>query len=204
MQHRVDRLRAALAEQDLPAVLVGAPSNRRYLSGFSGSYGWLVVANTDAFILTDSRYRLQSANESPDFSLSEIVNPGRAMPDLVKEICGELGINRLGFEASHMSVAEHSRVAAALGDAAELVPTEGLVEGLRAIKDAVELAALRQAIAITDEVFEAVAPQLLPRSHRVGSRLDDRKGHARARSSASFSIIVGRHFNAARPSSSPW
>ncbi len=203
MHQRVDRLRAALAEQDLPAVLVGAPSNRRYLSGFSGSYGWLVVANTDAFILTDSRYRLQSANESPDFSLREIVNPGRAMPDLVKEICGELGINRLGFEASHMSVAEHSRAAAAPGDAAELSPQRDYREDC-AIKDAVELAALRQAIAITDEVFEAVAPQLRPDHTESEAAWMIEKAMRERGAQQRLLHIVGASTNAARPSSSPW
>jgi Xaa-Pro aminopeptidase len=204
MQQRVDRLRAALAELGLPALLVGAPSNRRYLSGFSGSYGWLVVTSSASFILTDSRYRLQSANESPDFNLCEIVNPGRAMPDLVKEICGELGIDRLGFEASHMSVAEHSRVAAALGDAVELVPTEGLIEGLRALKDAAEVATLRRAIAITDEVFEAVAPRLRPdHTESEAAWMIEKEMRERGAGSASFSIIVGAGLNAAHPHHHP-
>ncbi len=115
MQHKWIVCALRSPNRTCQAVLVGAPSNRRCSGGFSRKLR-LVVANTDAFILTDSRYRLQSAWSTS--ATSGIVNPGRAMPDLVKEICGELGINRLGFEASHMSVAEHSRVAAALAAAA--------------------------------------------------------------------------------------
>lgn len=204
MQQRINRLRAALAEKGLPALLVGAPSNRRYVSGFSGSYGWLVVTDKQAFILTDSRYRLQSAQEAPGLTLREIVSPGKAMPVLVKEIAAELGLSVLGFEAAHMSVAEHSRVAAALGSGVEMVPTESLVEGLREIKDAAELAALRKAIAITDEVIEAVTPQLRPdHTELEAAWMIEKAMRERGASAPSFSIIVAAGPNAAQPHHHP-
>jgi Xaa-Pro aminopeptidase len=55
MESRLQRLRAALAERGLPALLVSAPANRRYLSGSTASHGWLLVTPAEAFISTDSR-----------------------------------------------------------------------------------------------------------------------------------------------------
>ena len=204
MQHRIERLAAAMAEKELPALLVGAPTNRRYLSGFTGSYGWLVVTPRETFILTDSRYRIQAAIESPGLTLREVVNPGKTMPDLVKEIVTDLGIDRLAIEAAHMTVAEHSLLAATLGDTAELAPSEGLVENLRQIKDEAELALLRKAIAITDEVIEAVAPRLRPEFTELQTAwMIEQTLREHGAEGPSFSIIVAAGPNAAQPHHRP-
>ena len=204
MQHRVERLRALLAEKGLPALLASAPSNRRYLSGFTGSYGWLVVTLTEAFILTDSRYRLQAAQESPGFTLREVVNPGKAMPDVVKQIAADMGLKRLAFEAAHLTVAEHGRLAATLGGAVELAPTEGLVEQLREIKDEAEMALLRRAMAITDEVFEEITPRLRPdHTELEAAWMIEQAMRQRGADGPSFAIIVAAGSNAAHPHHRP-
>jgi Xaa-Pro aminopeptidase len=204
MNDRVERLRAALAETELRAVLIGAPANRRYISGFSGSYGWLVVTPVDSFILTDSRYRVQAARESPGFALREIVNPSKTMPEALAALAAELGLTTLGFEAGHTSVAEHGRLSAALGGTVELAPTEGLVEGLRQVKDESELALLRQAIAITDAAIEDVAPRLRPeQTERQAAWLLEQAMRERGAEAAAFPIIVAAGPNAALPHHRP-
>ncbi|GAB4429426.1 MAG: aminopeptidase P family protein [Chloroflexi bacterium OHK40] len=162
MHDRLVRLRAAMAERGLSAILVSAPVNRRYLSGFTGSYGALLITPDAALILTDGRYRLQAALEAPAFALREVVNPGRPMPAVLAEATRELGLATLAFEAEHTSVAEHGRLSDALGGGVALLPADGLVEGLREQKDEAELVALQRAIAITDQALATVLPQLTP------------------------------------------
>jgi Xaa-Pro aminopeptidase len=204
MSERVSRLRAALAERGLPALLVSAPANRRYLSGFSGSNGALLITADAALLFTDGRYLIQAGRESPGFALREIVSPGRPLADLLAEAAGELGLARIGFEAAHMSVAEHRGLAKALDEVAALEPAEGLVEALRELKDAEELATLRRAIAITDAAIVAVVPQLRPaHSERQAAWMLEvamREGGADA---LSFAIIVAAGPNSARPHARP-
>jgi Xaa-Pro aminopeptidase len=204
MQHRVERLRAVLAEEDLPGLFVSAPANRRYLSGFTASYGWLLVTPTDAFILTDGRYQIQAGRESPGFDVREIVNPGKTMPEVLAGLTTELGLKRLAFEAAHTTVAEHGRIVAALGAAIELTPTEGLVEKLRQTKDEPEIALMRKAIAITDAAMDEVAPRLRPEyTERQTVWLLEQALRERGADAASFPIIVAAGPNAALPHHRP-
>jgi Xaa-Pro aminopeptidase len=200
MDHRLARLRAALDEAGLPALLVSAPANRRYLSGFTGSYGWLLVAPEAALLFTDSRYTLRAAAEAPGFQVSELANPGRPLATALAEAARERDLPRIAFEAAHTSVADHANLAASLGDAVELLPCEGVVEGLRQVKDAAELAALRRAVAITDAAITAVMPQLRPEhSERQAAwmlELAMREGGA---DEIGFPIIVAAGPNAAMP-----
>ena len=87
---------------------------------------------------------------------------------------------------------------AALGDAVELVPTEGLVEGLRAAKDDEELAVLRRAIAITDEAMEGVVSRLRPEhTERQTAWMLEQELRERGAEGVSFPIIVAAGPNAA-------
>lgn len=204
MDHRLARLRAAMAAANLPALLVSAPANRRYVSGFNGSYGALLVTPQAALILTDSRYLIQAGRQAPGFALREVVNPGRPLPQVVAEAAAELGLDGLAFEAAHTSVADHGRLAAALGNSVELVPAEGVVEALREIKDADEIATLRRAAAITDAALAAVLPRLRPEQteREVAWMLEVAMREAGA-DGVSFEIIVAAGPNAALPHHRP-
>jgi Xaa-Pro aminopeptidase len=200
MEQRLARLRAALADAGLPALLVSAPPNRRYLSGFTGSYGWLLVTPSAALIFTDGRYAIRSRQEAPDYRLSLLSNPGRTLSDALVEAVAELGLTALAFEAAHTSVAEHNQLSKALGGVVELLPCEGLVERLRQMKDLAELAVLRRAIAITDAAIEAVVPQLRPEhTERQAAWMLEVAMRERGADELSFPIIVAAGANAAMP-----
>lgn len=200
---RLSRLRAALAERGLPALLVGGPANRRYISGFSGSYGALLVTADAALLFTDSRYIIQAARESPGFALRQIINPGRPLPELLAEVAGELELRRIGFEAAHTSMAEYHALAEAL-DGPILEPTEGLVEQLREVKDAAEIATLRRAIAITDAAITAVIAELRPEmSERQAAWMLEVAMRERGADALSFPIIVAAGPNSAQPHARP-
>ncbi|NNJ08994.1 aminopeptidase P family protein [Chloroflexales bacterium ZM16-3] len=206
MSHnRLTRLRAALGERGLPALLVSSPANRRYISGFSGSNGALLITADAALLFTDGRYVIQAGRESPDFELREIVNPDHPMADLLTEAATELGLRQVAFEAAHVSVAQHYEFARALFDTpVELEPAEGVVEALREVKDAEELATLRKAIAITDEAITAVIPQLRPEmTERQAAWMLEVAMRERGADGLSFPIIVAAGPNSALPHARP-
>lgn len=144
---RRDALRALLAEAgEVDALLVTDLVNVRYLTGFTGSNASLLVGvdGRDAFC-TDGRYTIQAAAEVPD--LPAVIN--RAGPAALVAGLADRGVRRLGFESDAVTVEGH----AALADAAAPVPLHrvpGLVQRLREVKDADEVAALREACAVAD------------------------------------------------------
>ena len=196
MSPRLDALRAALQEHSLDGILITAPENRRYLSGFTGSAGSLLVTQDDAVLATDFRYTEQAATQAPDYRVVRIAAAGW-LPPLVKE----MGVRKLGFESTHVTVAAHTALVKSLADAGngvELTATTELVEPQRAIKDADELALITRAVEISDRAFEQVAPtiQVGDTEQSVAWRLEMamREGGAEA---LAFDIIVAAGPNGA-------
>ena len=72
MKSRIDRLREVLKQENVDAILISSPENRRYLSGFSGSAGYLVISAEDAILATDFRYIEQAGRQSPEFEIAAI------------------------------------------------------------------------------------------------------------------------------------
>ena len=100
---RIQRLRQRLDEEGLDGILVSSAENRRYLSGFTGSAGHLLISAADAVLATDFRYVEQAANQSPDFRVERI---GRG-PWFVG-LAQEMGARRVGFESDDLTVSSHS------------------------------------------------------------------------------------------------
>ena len=204
MQHRIARLRAAMAEQQVTALLVGSAANRRYLSGFNGSYGWLLITPDSALLFTDVRYTIQAARQAPNFTLRQVSNPDRPLPTLLAESAAELGLSAISCEAAHLSLAAYQQLRQGLGEGVELKPSEGLVETLRETKDASEIASLRHAIALTDRALAAVIEQLTPQTteREVAWMLEVAMRTAGAEA-VSFPIIVAAGPNSALPHAQP-
>lgn len=156
--------RARLQELGVDALLVTKPENVRYLSGFSGSNGQLILGAQDVF-LTDPRYEEQSSHECADLrreiyttSAKQIGEAGGMFGKLAAML-SELGIARLGVEAGFMTLAM-ARQIRNVAAATELVETDGEVEMLRRVKDAAEVADLRTACSFGDIALDALLPQL--------------------------------------------
>jgi len=155
---RLARLRAKLREIGADTLLVSQPESRAYLSGFTGSSGWLLIDPDRALIATDFRYYEQVALESPAYELSRVVTTfAAALPDMVQQ----LGAHRLAFEADHATFSDVQDWSRAVPDV-EWVATKGIVMELRAVKDAGEVATLRAAIALADEAIAAGLAQARP------------------------------------------
>ncbi len=155
------RLRDRLAERDVDALLVTHLPNVRYLTGFGGSYGLTVVAagsDGDGAFVTDGRYDEASSRQVAGLR-RWISTDGPERP--LAEACRALGVTRLGFEPSHVTVAMHGRLGEALGpEGVELVGVDGEVEHLRWTKDADEMALLAAAQEAADVAFERVLEML--------------------------------------------
>ena len=202
MQQRIERVRGTLEEQQLDALLVEGAAGRRYLSGFTGSAGWLLISRERAILFSDSRYTIRARREAPAFEFVQVSDLA-PLPAQLAEQVRALGLRRIGFEAEHATVASFGRLERALADAGaavEWVPTEGLVRKLRQIKDAAEIATLRRAIQITDDAFAAVRPRLRPamRERDVAWELE-KAMRERGADGLAFSIIVAAGPNGAQP-----
>ncbi len=166
---RLARLREKLDKHNLDALFVSSPENaspvnRRYLSGFTGTSGYLLVTKDDAIIATDFRYYEQAEGQAAGFRLHKSVG---AMDKWLPSMIEGLGGKRLAFESSHVSYQLYRVVRKVVQDLPEasrpkLVATTNLVEGLRVIKDADEIAAIQAAIDLGDEAFAHVAERVEP------------------------------------------
>lgn len=154
---RLERLREQLCQENLEAVLVTEPKNRRYLSGFSGSAGQLLITREEQFLFTDFRYQEQAAQEAPLFQL--YLQHTAPWADLVR-LVADNQVQRLGFEGKHCTVAAYRELKALLPGHCQLLDTS--LEKLRFVKDAGELAAITAAVRIADEAFAHILTVLRP------------------------------------------
>ena len=155
---RLNLLRAELPVAGADAILISQPENRHYLSGFTGSSGWLLITGEHAFIATDFRYYEQASLECPGFELVKITTRfTEALPALLVTA----GVRRLAFEADHATFGDAQEWAEAAPET-EWAPTKGVVMKLRAVKDASELATMRDAIALADDALAAGLAQARP------------------------------------------
>ena len=196
---RLDNLRAAIEEKGVDGLLISDADNRRYLSGFVGSAGYLFVTRDGAVLATDFRYTEQAAEQAPDFRVERI----SAKLDWLTDLCAEFGVKKLGFEADDITVSQFERFKQAFSDKgaeATLESTTGLTLELRAIKDQHEIDLLARAIEISDEAFDEVSEEISPgMTEAEVSECVEQAVKGRGAESISFETIVAAGPNAARP-----
>ena len=163
MKERVERLVAQFKEKELDGVLISAPENRRYLSGFSGSAGFLFITKANAILVTDSRYTEQATNQSPHFDVRQVRGGWGWLIDELKAS----GVKKIGFESQALTVSSYNNLIEAIkGDSAlgdvSMVPAPGLAENQRIIKDQEELSMLQLAIDAADRAMDQVCPTITP------------------------------------------
>lgn len=153
-RQRLEQVRYKLAEQKLPALIVFSRANVRYLTGFSGSAGVLVVGQDGwAWLVTDGRYKLQSKEQTKGTGVKIAI--ARMTDKVLANILNRTKVKRVGFEGRYCTVAFLDRVKSELkGSKIRLESLAGIVEDLRAVKDEGELAFIRQAAQLADAAFE--------------------------------------------------
>jgi Xaa-Pro aminopeptidase len=201
---RAHRLRAALTEAGVDALLVTHLPNVRYLTGFTGSAAQLLVTADALVFTTDGRYRTQAAEQLGAAGVDAVVEIGATGAAQRDALAVALGARtRLGLEAHAITWAHQRELADALADH-EIVPTHGLVEQLRRVKEAGEVARIRLACAIADDALGALLPTLADGPTERDFALDlEVEMRRRGASGNSFDPIIASGPNAAKPHARP-
>ena len=161
MQSRLATFVAKLPEREVDAILISGAENRRYLSGFSGSAGYLFISDERAHLATDFRYTEQATAQASHFNVEQI-KPGW---DWLLTQLKESGAKRVGFESQTMTVAVYNSLMKAMGEdsdlsGVEMVPFADLTDDQRSFKDSDELVLLQRAIDASDIAMEQVCPNI--------------------------------------------
>lgn len=162
MSLSLSKLRPVIAQQNLDALLVSKMENCRYLSGFSGSSGWLLISQNQAVLATDFRYLEQAKKEAPDFNITQIKGD---LAHWLPELTSEFGWRKLGFEANTLAFAVYGQLnekITAKQIKLELISTTNLVENLRSVKEESELELIIKAVELTDAAFNQVKSGIRP------------------------------------------
>ena len=206
---RRDALRRVAAQRGLDAVLVTNLLNVRYLTGFTGSNGVLLVRADGADLFgTDGRYTTQAATQVPDV---ELLIDRATVAGIAREALRR-GVGRLGYESHDLTVDGLASLEQLLADAAsggtvpELASVRRAVEAQRVVKDEDEIESLRRACAVADQALAELAAEGALRPGRteleVGRELDARMLVLGAEA-PSFETIVAAGANSAIPHHRP-
>jgi len=202
---RADRLRATLPEHGCDALLVTHLTNVRYLTGFTGSAGLVLLDGEGMVLVTDGRYEEQAAGELAAAGVPARLEIGRTTEAQREAVAAAVDpAARLGLEATHVSWADQRRYDAEWFPSSELVAVSGAVERLREAKDSGEVARIEAACAIAD----AALATLLPRLEEGPTELDvalelDTDMRRRGADDISFETIVASGPNGSRPHHQP-
>ena len=140
------------------AFYVSARDNIRYLTGFSGSAGHLLVTRDEAVLFTDGRYRDQAAEQTEGVEIE--ITPGDSRPAIAQAL-RRRGIRRLAFEANRLGFAAY-RELGKQAPACKLVPVDGAVEALRCCKSPTEIEALRRSAALNSKALDDACARVEP------------------------------------------
>lgn len=199
---RRERLSERLPRAGCDGMLVTNVVNIRYLTGFTGSAGMLLVTPEEWLLVSDSRYGEQAAEQTGNAGVAvRIEITSTRQRDVMGPAAGQL--KRLGLEAESVSWAGQRRFAEWF-PATELVPTGHVIEGLREVKDVGEIARIEAAAAIADEALEMVVGLLSdgPTEREFAIELDFTMNRLGA-DGTSFETIVASGPNGARPHARP-
>jgi len=201
---RIEKLRQALGERELDGIFISQPDNRRYLSGFDGSSGFLMVTPQDKILATDFRYTVQAKKQAPDYEVFPVIND---ISHWFPELAAEVNIKRLGFEAGHISFALHQQLCDILNKGKsqlKLIPVDGMIESIRAIKEPEEIELITRAAGITDAAIADIEDKIQPGMTETEIAWEIEKFiRERGSETTPFDIIVASGPNSALPHARP-
>lgn|SRR5579859_65839 len=185
----------------IDSLLVTHPANWFYLTGFTGESGALVVSKKGTTLVTDGRFVVQAKEETTGVRVRE--QKGTVFESAAQAL-GEAKARRVGFDAAHMTVSQFQNARKASKGRLEWVPTPGIVETLRARKDAVELAQMRKAATLAGEIVKFAIGLLKPgvSEREIGAEIEYQM-RKRGASGPSFETIVAFGNRAALPHARP-
>ena len=198
---RLNALRLRLKKAGLSALLVARPADWRYLSGFSGDSGLLLVAAGSVVLFTDGRYVLQARSETRNVAIVSCQGP---LSQAIGAWANRNRIHTIGFSPEHLTVAQANALRRACGRSVAWKPVSGVVEELRSVKNGSEIAQMRRAAALAGEVMEHMLAFLKPglREIEVAAELDYQI-RKRGASGPAFEAIVASGPRSAFPHARP-
>jgi len=202
IKQRLRKLRAALRRKKLDSLIVTNVHNVRYLSGFTGDDSALLVALKDCMLITDSRFTESAEKEVGPYGI-EVHQRKKSIVDALGVLAKPRGLRHVGFVGVHVSFDVHRQLSDKM-KGVELRPAQGLVEGLRQIKDASEIKAVRRAVKVAEDSLRATIPSIQPGVSEmdVATELDHQMRKRGAQESA-FPIIVAGGERASLPHARP-
>jgi Xaa-Pro aminopeptidase len=159
---RLQSVRDRLAAHGVAAFVVSSPINIRYLTGFDGSAGLLVVAASGTHLLIDGRYEeaVRDARTSGRMADVEVERIQGRYDVALAALLVRMARSRVGVESDHLTLSTFERWRQGVEGTTTLVPVPGLVESLRIIKDAAEVVVLRRAAGLLSDVASNLRPML--------------------------------------------
>src|SRR5438552_14411844 len=195
---------AALAERKLDALLISFGPNLRYLSGFTGSNGTLLILPGKSILFTDPRYRIQAAQES---TCQVKIVKGPLLGDTLAAI-HKLGPRRIGYEPAHMTCEAYEFVKSRLPLKAALEPANGWIEQLRMVKSPTEISRIRRSVDTNSRAYEFTVKRVRPgmKEQDLAAELEYRMRRLGAEKPSFETIVAGGPRSAlphAQPTAAP-
>lgn len=195
------KLREAMAREGVEAMLVTDYTNVGWLTGFTGTFGRVIVTPTDSLFITDSRYTIQAAEEVADIPVVTFASPVNGDDFTAKEL-HTLGVTRVGFEAAtntYSTWEDWTKKFAGI----ELVPVRDILSELRMIKSPSEIEKIRKACGIADAAFDHIRRIIQPGVSEMDILLDLEFFIRRQGAEVAFPSIVVSGERSARPHGKP-
>lgn len=158
IETRLEKLRTKLKETDLDAILIIKKENRIYISGFTGTFAYIIVTKNDAVLLTDSRYISQAKKQA---KLFEIIEYEGEILESLNNIILSKGIKSLGFEQNIITYKKYLDIKKSL-KVSELKPVDNMVEDIRVKKTPDEIKTIKKAVKIADDAFSHILNYIKP------------------------------------------
>jgi Xaa-Pro aminopeptidase len=196
LSRRLEKVKEIILRQGLDGVFISSPVNRRYLSGFTGTTGYLLITGEKRLFITDFRYIQQAKQQCPEF---EVVELPKDILDKLNELMKELDIRDLGFEDSDITYMQYCRMKDKL-EGINLHPLGDSVNHLRMVKNPEEIELLRTATRISEQAFEYIKSYIKPGVKEKDVALElEFYLRKRGVSGPSFDFIVASGWRSALP-----
>lgn len=190
----VKKIRKLLAEKELEGVLVFNPENRQYISGFTGSAGYVLISEKEQIFMTDFRYIEQAKEQTDGFEILEI-SRDKPVTDIIKDY----KFSNLGIEEDYMTYEQFLNFNEKL-EGTNLVPLKRALIELRSVKSDEEISKIQQAAKITDDAYEYIIKKIQPGLREIDIALElEYYMKTQGASKVSFDIIVASGHRSALP-----
>lgn len=192
---KLANLRKQFDSLGIDGMMITNDQNRRYLTGFTGTAGVVLISQTEAKLITDFRYVDQAASQVENYEI--VLYKGSIFEEIGKQ-ADSAGITKLGFEENHVTYGLFNKYKEK--NEAEMIPTAGVIEEFRMVKNNHEIQIIKQAAAIADAAFSHIINYIRPGLSEidVNNELEDYMRKQGAVSSA-FDIIIASGYRSALP-----